>query len=157
MKRALDIYEKHLLSGITRELSAWSCFTKFIENYVSFSAVELGLFRLITTDPLDIEKMDKEVLERIAILKEFYIDLFFAIAKPNLSKEEAVEKANILMAYLDGEILNSINNRYLPGEDLLERANPNAKQLIKLLTSKTNDGLVEDDTPLPRDILFPGV
>ncbi len=56
MKRALDIYEKHLLSGITRELSAWSCFTKFIENYVSFSAVELGLFRLITTDPLDIEK-----------------------------------------------------------------------------------------------------
>ncbi len=80
--------------------------------------------------------MDKEVLERIAILKEFYIDLFFAIAKPNLSKEEAVEKANILMAYLDGEILNSINNRYLPGEDLLERANPNAKQLIKLLTSK---------------------
>ncbi len=63
--------------------------------------------------------MKKTILKAIQ-LKQFFFEIFYAVVKPYLDRKESDIYANILMAYLDGELFNIINMRAFP-EDQVEK------------------------------------
>lgn len=135
LEQTLSIYEHHLKDGVDSMDSALDRFMKLCENYIQFGVVEPGLFRFVSSDPLDKEKVVLGVVDRIIHLKSYYLDLFYEVSQDHLTREVSDTKANIIMAYMDGETFNIVNERTLPGEQLEQRIISNVSELITLFLS----------------------
>jgi AcrR family transcriptional regulator len=141
-KRALLRYADAIVDGLDDTLSGYKYFDRLITNMIDFAVDNPGLYRFIGSDPLNPETIPQEIVETITGLKLFYLRVFRALCKGTLSAAKADHAGNTILAYMDGEIFNLINGRYLPDEQIRGRIVGNIHNLFTLLTSKTNDGIV---------------
>jgi AcrR family transcriptional regulator len=150
-RRALGIYAAAIVEGLDDSLSGHAYFRRLTGNLVGFAVDQPGLYRFVGSDPLDPARIPDDILETVGGLKGFYIQAIFCLCDGRLERDEAEEMANILLAYLDGEVFNLINGRVLPEEDIVGRVLDNAERLFTLLSASTCDGI-----ELGRDASSPG-
>ncbi|MCP4674201.1 MAG: TetR/AcrR family transcriptional regulator [Deltaproteobacteria bacterium] len=141
-KRALLLYAEAITAGLEDSLSGYKYFDRLISNMVDFAVGNPGLYRFIGSDPLTPESIPEEIVEIITGLKLYYLKVFRTLTKGTVTRAKADHAGNTILAYMDGEIFNLINGRYLPDEQVRGRIIGNIHQLFTLLTSKSNDGIV---------------
>ena len=86
-------------------------------------------------------------------MKAWLTSVFEAAAGSNTARGEARQAADIVLAYIDGETLNLINGRAVPGEDLQGRVVTNAVRLIEML-SGARLGRAERSAPPDPALIF---
>ena len=124
------LYGAHLGTGLDASLGPRDYFRRLVTNLATFPQENPGLYRFIGSDPIDIDAIPSDVLESVAILKGWLVDVFKALASSVMSEAEAEELCNITYGYIDGETLNLINGRVVPGEEIGERIVSNAMRLF---------------------------
>ena len=152
--RALDIYGKAVFKGLHPNISQRDYFIRFVNNMIEFAIEEVGLYRFISTDPLDIKNMSENLLMKIGALKNRYYILFRFVSNGDLTNDESDKAADILLAYLDGEIFNLINYRYLGEDDILGRVVSNVEYLYGVLTSKDRITNKLNTTRTMKDFIY---
>ena len=128
--RTLWRYGEHLGRGLDEALAPRDYFHQLVTNLASFPLEEPGLYRFIGSDPIDVDAIPPEILDSVVGLKGWLVDVFKAIAEPVMGAAEAEELCNITYGYIDGETLNQINGRVVPGEDIGARVVVNAMRLF---------------------------
>jgi hypothetical protein len=88
-----------------------------------------------------VHRIPNDILETVTRMKKWFIELVTILSGSRIGLKEAADVANILLAYVDGETLNVINGRVLPGEDIRGRVVNNSMRLFRLLTATRNDGI----------------
>ncbi len=141
-RRALHLYAEGITDGLDDRLSGYKYFDRLIRNMVGFAVDNPGLYRFIGSDPLNPETIPKDIIETITGLKLFYLKVFRALGRGTITAKKADQAGNTILSYMDGEIFNLINGRYLPDDQIQGRIVGNIHNLFTLLTSKTNDGIV---------------
>ncbi len=141
-KRALLFYAEAITEGLDDRLSGYKYFDRLMKNMFDFAVDNPGLYRFIGSDPLNPESIPNEIIEIITGLKLYYLKVFRSLTKGTVTRAKADHAGNTILAYMDGEIFNLINGRYLPDEQIRGRIVGNIHKLFTLLTSKTSDGIV---------------
>jgi AcrR family transcriptional regulator len=132
-RRALRRYGEHLTHDLDRDLDAAAYLDRVIANLASFPQQHPGLYRFIGSDPIDLETIPADILTTVTAMKEWLVAVVEAAAGPATDPAAARQAADILLAYVDGETLNLINGRAVPGEDLEGRVVANAVRLFDAL------------------------
>lgn len=146
MRHAVVIYGEELSRDLRDDMAPLDYFHKFIENMIAFPQEHAGLHRFIGSDPIQGD-FPQDILETIGVLKQWADDVIQACA-PGVDPTVAVDTCNILVAYLDGDSLAFINDRYFPGEDLPGRMLDYSIRLFTLLTGF--DGSVTEPQRYPK-------
>lgn len=141
-KNALLLYAESIEDGLSDELSEYDYFDRLIRNMIGFAMNNPGIYRFIASDPLSPEAIPVKIMDIITKMKLFYLRAIRVLCKGTLTTKKADKIGDIILAYLDGEIFNTINGRYLPSEDIPGRVVGNVHDLFTLLTAKTNDGII---------------
>ena len=102
-----------------------------------------GLYRFIASDPINIEELPGDILGVVAQMKVWLTETFAAVSGA-ATVEESQPASDIVLSYIDGETLNLINGRVVPGEDVRGRIVANALRLFQLLTG---DGIQTPSGP----------
>ena len=135
-RRALRVYGEYL----TRDLGGVDDPTEYLRrtvtNLASFPQQDPGLYRLIGSDPIDLEAIPADVMETVTSMKRWFASVVAAAAGPEVSAAGARDIADIVIAYIDGETLNLINGRAIADEDLSARVVGNALRLFGLLAGE---------------------
>ncbi len=151
-EEVLNLYGNAMVKGLNNKISGHKYLTRLIKNLADFGINNPGLYRLIASDPLEQKSVPGHVIESVSKMKQYFIDVVYILSKDRLSRKEAYNAADIILAYMDGEIFNLINGRYLPEENISSRILKNVEMIFTLLTSKTSDGIV-----LKRNASKPGI
>ena len=85
-------------------------------------------------------------------MKRWFAATVSAAAGPSTEPAEAQAAADIVLAYIDGETLNLINGRAVPGEDLQGRVVGNALRLFGLLAGGGRRGRRRSSPPDPATV-----
>lgn len=150
LRRAVVVYATALSDGLRDDLPPFEYFRKFVENMVAFPQEHPGLHRFVSSDPIE-DGIPQDIVAMVAGLKQWADDVISACA-PGVSAEVAADTCNIIVAYIGGESLNLINDRFLPGEDLPRRTVDYSLRLFTLLTGFDGTSSVEPPA-YPRLIL----
>lgn len=138
---AYDKTLTHYASAITNKLhhfdDANQLFIQFIENIASFAINYPGYYRFIGSDDFKIEALPPHSVEKARQMKKYFEDLFFLIIKDAVDRERSDNYANIIMAYIDGELHALINKRVYPDENITKRLIKNTKKLVELFILET--------------------
>ncbi len=133
MRQAVVIYGQELEEGLHDEMAPLDYFRCVVTNLIRFPQERTGIYRFISSDQVGDGDFPSDVVEAAAVLKQWLSDVIQACA-PGSTPDDAVDACNIILSYLDGESLNLINGRVLPGEDLPGRMLDNSIRLFTLLT-----------------------
>lgn len=126
-------------------------FKQFVENIVTFAIEYPGYYRFIGTDDFKIEKLPRKTIEKAYQMKNLFLDLFYRVVKNDISRESSDEYANILFAYIDGELYTLINKRAYPDEHIADRMIRNIKKLIELFILDSGRVMRFDDPNIVED------
>jgi hypothetical protein len=74
-----------------------------------------------------------DILETVSRMKRWLAATVCAVSGADIDSAEAAAIADIVLAYVDGETLNLINERVVPGEDVHGRIVDNALRVYRLL------------------------
>jgi AcrR family transcriptional regulator len=148
----LDRYAQAIGAGLDQPLGPRDWYRQLITNLVEFAVHNPGLHRFLGSDPLPLDSIPDELLAAIDRLKGSFVTSIAALCGPRLDAREVQEMAAILLTYLDGETLNLINGRFLPGEDIVARVVDNAERLFTLLSATGSDGI---DLAQRTDVFVP--
>ena len=155
-REGLDIYAEHLIRDISGGMTPEDYVRQVLSNLASFPEEHTGLYRLIGSDPIDVDAIPEDILETVSHMKGWLIEVLSAASGSTLDSAEAATAADIVLAYIDGETLNLINGRVIPTEDLRGRIVSNAMRLFTLLAEDDGHGVAEaSDLPDPRSIFLP--
>lgn len=143
--RALDIYGNAVIQDLNTISDSKACFLKFVENIVDFALNHPGYYRFIGSDTFNIQGLTPETIGKAIQLKQFFLDLFYAVAQPHLSRNESDTCASIIMAYLDGELFNIINKRAFPEDQVNERIIIYTNKLMSLFIEQSGH-IVQENT-----------
>lgn len=141
--RALDIYGSAVIQDLKSTSDGKACFLKFVNNIVEFALENPGYYRFIGSDTFNIRGLSRETIGKAIQLKQFFLDLFYAVVRPYLSREESDMSASILMAYLDGELFNIINKRAFPEDRVNERIIEYTEKLLNMFIVQPNQEIKE--------------
>jgi AcrR family transcriptional regulator len=142
--RALDLYGSAVIQDLKATSNGKACFLKFVENIVEFALENPGYYRFIGSDPFNIQGLSSETIGKAIQLKQFFLDLVYAVVHPYLNREESDQCASIIMSYLDGELFNIINKRAFPEDQVNERIIEYTEKLLLLFIGQS--GQTADDT-----------
>ena len=98
-----------------------------------------GLHRFISSDPLDPERIQPDIMETVIEMKGWLEAVLALLGGATPGSPEARRLVDITLGYLDGEIFNLINGRVLPGEDIAGRVLDNLDLLFSLLGADGED------------------
>lgn len=140
-RSTLAVYANAITDGLESSASGHTYFRRLISNLVGFAIDNPGLYRFIGSDPIDPAQIPDDIIATVTRLKTFFIDAIHALDDGRMDRDEAETTGNIVLAYLDGEVLNQINGRVLPDEDVVGRVIDNAERLFTLLSARTSDGI----------------
>jgi AcrR family transcriptional regulator len=143
-RRVLVLYGRAMSQGLDDACSPSEYYRRLVTNLAGFPQECPGLYRFIGSDPFGGSQIPPDVLETVAVMKQWMCDAFQASA-PGISADAAADTCYIVYAYLDGESFNLINERTVPGEDVEGRMVDNAVRLFALLTGDegSRTGMVE--------------
>jgi AcrR family transcriptional regulator len=131
--RALQIYGEHLSGGLDDTLEPREYLTRVVTNLAIFPEQNPGLYRFVASDPINVARIPNDVMAVVVAMKEWLYAVVARVAPVRVDPGEAAAVANIVLAYVDGETLNLINGRVVPGEDVRGRVVANALRLFDLL------------------------
>lgn len=140
-RKGLSLYARAMIEGLDPDLSPQAYFRRLTGNLVDFAINNPGLYRFIGADPLDPEQIPADIVATVTEMKRFFIAVMTALCGARFQPERVENLANVLLAYLDGEVFNLINGRVLPDEDVAGRVIQNAETLFTLLSANENDGI----------------
>lgn len=133
-RRGLRHYGDYLDHDLDDGLAPDEYLRRLVTNLAAYPEVEPGLYRFIGSDPIDLERIPPDILESVARMKQWAFDTFRACVPALGNGTSADAGCNIVLAYIDGETLNLINGRVVPGEDVRGRVVENALHLFACLT-----------------------
>jgi AcrR family transcriptional regulator len=135
-RRGLRLYGEYLVHDLDDTIAPQEYLARLVTNLASYPEENQGLYRFIGSDPIDLETIPPDILVSVSRMKEWLFDVLEATYAPDLHPEEAMRISNIVLAYIDGETLNLINGRVVPGEDVRGRVVDNAMGLIRTLSGR---------------------
>ena len=149
-------YGNAMTAGLKGSLTGHAYFRRMIRNMFEWSIKNPGLHRFISSDPIDTEQIPLDIIETVIEMKDWLAKVFKVLAHNKVDENGLERLVDILLGYLDGEVFNLINGRYLPGENVASRVVDNLEVLFTLLTSKNHDGLVlAEESIEPGALIFP--
>ncbi len=134
--RALDIYGSAVVKDLDQFSDGQECFERFVQNIIMFALNNPGYYRFIGSDDFNIQGLSEKTIMKAIQLKQFFLDIFYAVVKINIEREESDVNANIIMAYLDGELFNIINKRAFPEDQVEKRIMEYTRKLMKMFVSQ---------------------
>ncbi len=146
-RRTLVIYGDWLLRGLDDSLSPADYLRRVLENLATFPQANPGLYRFIASDPMPTDDIPDDVLETVGVMKQWLADACAAGSTTEIGSVEAAAIADIVLAYVDGETLNLINDRVVPGEAIERRIVTNALRLHRLLSHEAAADLSAPSAP----------
>ena len=132
-RRTLVVYRDWLVRDLDDSLSPDAYLRRVLENLATFPQAHPGLYRFIASDRLPTEDIPRDVLEAVGAMKRWLAAACAAGSATVIRSADATTIADIVLAYVDGETLNLINERLVPGEDIAARIVDNALRLHRLL------------------------
>ena len=138
-RRALRIYGEYLVHDLDDSLAPDEYIRRLITNLATYPEENQGLYRFIGSDPIDLATIPKDILDSVTAMKAWLFEVMEMVYAPDLDPAEAERIANIVLAYIDGETLNLINGRVVPGEDVKGRVIENALRMIDDLKASVVD------------------
>jgi len=142
-RRVLILYGEFVVAGLDDSVEPDEYLQRLITNLATYPEQHPGLYRFIASDPISIEELPGDILGAVAQMKAWLTETFAAVSGATTAEESQVA-SDIVLSYIDGETLNLINGRVVPGEDVRGRVVSNATRLFRLLTG---DGI--GDSPGP--------
>ncbi len=150
-RRTLIAYGGHIVVGLDDSLAPGEYLRRLITNLATFPEEQPGLYRFIASDPINIDEIPDDILNAVGQMKSWLTETFNAISGvETVAGSQAA--SDIVLSYIDGETLNLINGRVVPGEDVRGRIAENALLLFGLLTGdsiRTNPR-TSPDRAVPR-------
>ena len=156
-RRAVRIYGEYLSNGLDAVSTDYEYLRRLLSRLASFPIEHTGLFRFISTDPLNIDNIPADTLESVARLKQWYIDVIGVAAGAGISGEAIDRIANIILAYISGEATDLINARVLPDDDVKGRVVANSIELFTLLTTSAGAAATVMHDKTTRNRAFPSL
>jgi len=135
--RTLHLYGEYLVRDLDDSLDPQEYLRRLVSNLATFPEANPGLYRFIASDPIDLDRIPDHTLELVATMKTWLSEVLTSVVAPDIDADEAESVANIVLAYIDGETLNLINDRVVPGEDVRGRIVENALRLFRVLSEDT--------------------
>jgi len=132
-RRELRAYADFLVRDLDDSLAPAAYLRRVVSSLAAYPVEQPGRYRFIASDPIDLERIPADVLATVARMKRWALDVFRACLPGLGSGADADASCNIVLAYIDGETLNLINGRMVPGEDVRGRVVENALRLFALL------------------------
>ncbi len=148
-RRAIRIYGEYVTRDLDTELAPAEYLRRTVANLASFPQQNPGLYRFIGSDPIDAGAVPADILETVGAMKRWFASVVRSAAGAATDEATAADAADIVLAYIDGETLNLINGRAVPGEDLQGRVEANALRLFTLLTSARDGRRRRQGRPVP--------
>jgi AcrR family transcriptional regulator len=139
-RRALRLYGEYLVHDLDESLAPNDFLYRLVTNLARYPEENQGLYRFIASDPIDLEAIPEDILVSVTAMKAWLFEVIDAACAPDLSATAVERTANIVLAYIDGETLNLINGRVVPGEDVKGRVVENAMHMIEELGAATARG-----------------
>lgn len=121
LRRVLRQYGDAITADLNGSLSGHDYFRKMLRNMVDWSIQNPGLHRFISSDPLDPEQIPRDIIETVIEMKGWIEQVLRVLSQEKLDEDGLTSLVDILLGYLDGEVFNLINGRFLPGEDVAGR------------------------------------
>lgn len=143
--RALDIYGSAVIQDLKSIPHGKSCFLKFVENIIDFALGYPGYYRFIGSDTFNIQGLSPETIGKAIQLKTFFLNLFYSVVHPYLSREDSDINASIIMSYIDGELFNIINKRAFPEDKVNERIITYTEKLMDIFMAQ-QEQMINDAT-----------
>ncbi len=134
LRRAVADYAHALAAGLDDEMAPLEYFRQVATNYVRFTQRHPGLYRFISLDLVNDGDYPDEVIETVAALVDWLVDVIVACA-PGTSRDDAENACFVIDAYISGESASLITGRALPGDDISQRMLDNSIRLFTLLTA----------------------
>lgn len=154
---ALDVYVMHLTEDAPTTGPARTLLRRLVERLASFPIKHTGLFRFISTDRMAMETIPKDVLGTIGHMKHAYVESIAVAGGRALIGTDAQDVADIMLAYLTGESMDTINQRVLPGEDIPARVVDNTMRLFDLLVAEARERNGAEPEDPERIVDFPEI
>mgnify|MGYP001827145301 CR=1 FL=1 len=157
-RRGLILYGEFIVEGLGDSMEPDEYLRRVITNLATYPEQYPGLYRFIASDPIDVEELPGDILEAVAGMKAWLTETFAAVSE-GTSREASQVASDIVLSYIDGETLNLINGRVVPGEDVRGRVVANATRLFDLLTGdgsadSSGAGAIRVMLPYPVMTLF---
>ncbi len=150
-RRTLAIYGEWLTNDLDESLSHDECLRRLLVNLATFPQAHPGLYRFIASDPLPSSPIPADILDTVSRMKRWLSETLGAVSGAVVGAHDAATIADIVLAYVDGETLNLINQRVVPGEDVHGRIVHNAMRVYGLLVADAANGTpsTRADAPHP--------
>jgi hypothetical protein len=155
-RRVLRLYGDAIITGLDGTLSGQAFLRRMIRNMIEWSIQNPGLHRFISSDPIEPEKLPGDIIETVTQMKKWIAQVLEVLACDRLDIQGLTRMVDVVLGYLDGEVFNLINGRFLPGKDIAGRIIDNIECLFGLLTSHYHDGhVLSEQAEEPRKLRFP--
>ena len=126
----------HLFGNLNDSLPRDEYLLRIVRNLETYPQQNPGWYRFIGSDPISAGDFPQEILDDVAEMKQQLFVVFRNCAS-GVDQAVADRACDIVYAYIDGETLNLINQRVVPGEDVAGRIVENATHLFDVLTRTT--------------------
>jgi AcrR family transcriptional regulator len=157
-RETLRIFASAMTKGLHDGLSGHAYFRQLFANMIEWPLENPGLHRFISSDPLDPDQIPLDIIDTASEMKRWLFETLRTLCGHQMSGDQVARLGDILLAYLDGEVLNLINGRVLPGEDIASRVLDNLERMFTLLSAKNSDGIVLETTHTePGAMSFPNL
>lgn len=148
-RRTLARYGEWLTRDLEDSLPPDEYLRRVVVNLATFPQAHPGLYRFIASDPLPTGGIPEDILETVGHMKQWLSETLAAASEAPIPSEAAAAIADIVLAYVDGETLNLINRRVVPGEDVPHRIVGNALRLYRLLVWDATAGSLQPAGKVP--------
>lgn len=154
--RTLRIYGTFLVHNLDDSLEPQEYIRRLVSNLAAFPEENPGLYRFIASDPIALDQVPDNILDTVSTMKVWLSEVLQSVVASDIDRAEAESVSNIVLAYIDGETLNLINDRVVPGEDVRGRIVDNALRLFRVLSEDANNAsraLAHERVPHPYPVL----
>ncbi len=149
-RRTLSIYGAWLTKDLNDSLEPDDYLRRVLVNLATFPQAHPGLYRFIASDRLPMGDIPTDILDTVSDMKRWLSKALRAASNSEIGPDDAAVIADIVLAYVDGETLNLINERVVPGEDIHGRIVHNALRIYRLLVLETTNGKPPPQRGAPR-------
>jgi AcrR family transcriptional regulator len=148
-RRTLSVYGSWLTQDLDDSLEPEEYLRRVLVKLASFPQSHPGLYRFIASDRLPMSEIPEDILDTVSHMKQWLSETLSAVSGSGLHADESAAIADMVLAYVDGETLNFINERVVPGEDVHGRIVDNALRIYRLLVLDAGAGQPPPDLVAP--------